>query len=185
MFQDDFYEVISYFFSIFVTWVLSSQDVLNRHEYKFFLDRACVQYEPDDPKFIFLTSKCYEHINETRKFDILRSTRHFGPLAFYLAFEQKIDYLLIDMKERGLLEDANQLIQLSHYIKSNQGTSVPRELPASTFSTPIESPLNTPSSDHSKQQTINSVRKFLKWFDSLRSRVNVVKRRLSSVQQTN
>lgn len=105
--------------------------MLDRHDYEFFLDRACIQYEPDDPKFIFFTTKCYEHINQTQKFDILRSTRHFGPLAFHLAYEGNIDLLLIDMIEKNLLQDASQLIQLYYLIHSKDNKSL--NLPKSDY----------------------------------------------------
>ncbi|KAK3105097.1 hypothetical protein FSP39_017204 [Pinctada imbricata] len=88
------------------------QIMLNNQKHAYVLERACVQYEPDDERYIELTSKVYEHVNRTQQFDLLRSTRHFGPMAFYLTWHDKIDLLLADMLERNLLLDAEDLVKL-------------------------------------------------------------------------
>ena len=49
-----------------------------------------------------VTQRTYEHIAESGRFDDLRSTRHFGPMTFYLTIHRKIDSLLIDMLHRHL-----------------------------------------------------------------------------------
>ncbi|XP_074595289.1 mitochondrial ribosomal protein S22 [Brevipalpus obovatus] len=92
------------------------QKVLDRHDYKFVLDRACIQFEPDDPRYIEITRKTYDHIDETQKYDELRSTRQFGPLAFYLTRVGRIDGLLIDMIKRELINDAAELVQLFYIL---------------------------------------------------------------------
>ncbi|XP_015781600.1 28S ribosomal protein S22, mitochondrial [Tetranychus urticae] len=96
------------------------EPVLNRFDYLFVLDRACIQFEPDDPRYIEIVTKTYDHINANKKFNLLRSTRHFGPMAFHLAFEGKIDALLQDMIKRELLDDAASLIQLYYIINPNE-----------------------------------------------------------------
>jgi len=49
-----------------------------------------------------VTQRTYEHIAEHEKFDDLRSTRHFGPMTFYLAIHRNLDSLLLDMLQRQL-----------------------------------------------------------------------------------
>jgi len=49
-----------------------------------------------------VTQRTYEHVAKSEKFDDLRSTRHFGPMAFYLAIHCKVDLLLVDMLYRRL-----------------------------------------------------------------------------------
>ncbi|XP_071043010.1 small ribosomal subunit protein mS22 isoform X2 [Parasteatoda tepidariorum] len=80
--------------------------------YKFILDSACCQFEPDDPEYHRITTATYEHIRDKKKFDELRSTRHFGPMAFHFAVTKNIDSLLIDMIEHNLISDAFDYIQL-------------------------------------------------------------------------
>lgn len=82
------------------------------NRYLFVLERACLQFEPDEHDYIRVTSTVYEHINQMRQFELLRSTRHFGPMSFYLANNKKIDLLLLDMVDRSLLSDAAGLVRL-------------------------------------------------------------------------
>ena len=70
--------------------------LFDREEYEYVLDRACIQFEPDDPLYIEIVQKTYKHINGEKKFDKLRSTRHFGGLGFYLCWWNEIDNLLMD-----------------------------------------------------------------------------------------
>lgn len=90
--------------------------MLNRKEYEFILDRACVQFEPDDPDYQAVTREVYEHINAERRFDTLRSTRHFGPMVFHLVWTSNIDSLLCEMIETSRIKDAALLIRLYHMI---------------------------------------------------------------------
>lgn len=83
------------------------------NEYEFILDRACVQYEPYEREFHRVTQLVYEHVNESKRFDVLRSTRHFGPMCFYLAWHGRIDDLLVDMIDRDYLQNAVELIMLA------------------------------------------------------------------------
>lgn len=85
---------------------------MDQGNYEFILDRACVQFEPNESEFHAITEKVYTHINETKKFDVLRSTRHFGPMCFFLAWHRLIDDLLIDMIRRDFLQNAAELICL-------------------------------------------------------------------------
>lgn len=81
-------------------------------QYEFVLDRMCLQYEPYEQEFHNISSQVYQHINDAKKFDILRSTRHFGPMCFFLAWHKMIDDLIIDMVQRDFLRNAVELICL-------------------------------------------------------------------------
>lgn len=86
--------------------------LLNNGEYEFLLDKLCLQFEPYEPKFHEITSQIYQHINEQKSFEKLRSTRHFGPMAFFLAWHKLIDELLLDMISNDYLRNGVELICL-------------------------------------------------------------------------
>lgn len=88
--------------------------LLQEEEYEFILDRACTQFEPYEQRFHDITSKVYLHINDNFHFESLRSTRHFGPMAFFLAWHKIIDDLLIDMIRNDYLKNGVQLIVLMY-----------------------------------------------------------------------
>uniref|UniRef100_A0A6M2CT39 Putative 28s ribosomal protein ovary overexpressed n=1 Tax=Rhipicephalus microplus TaxID=6941 RepID=A0A6M2CT39_RHIMP len=92
------------------------QDVLDKQWYRFVLDRACIQFEPDDAEYIRVTHATYDHIDAKRGFHELRSTRHFGPMAFYLAVVGKVDNLLIDLLQREMIDDTGHLLRLFYHI---------------------------------------------------------------------
>lgn len=86
--------------------------LLATDEYEFLLDSLCLQYEPNEKIFHEITAQVYQYINENEKFDALRSTRHFGPMAFFLAWHKLIDNLLLDMIRNDYLSNAVELICL-------------------------------------------------------------------------
>ena len=90
---------------------------MDQGEFEFVLDRACLQFEPDDPEYHRITKEVYSYVNKLRKFDALRSTRHFGPLAFQLAWENNIDTLLLELIESENIEEAGQLVRLYHKLQ--------------------------------------------------------------------
>ncbi|ELU15734.1 hypothetical protein CAPTEDRAFT_156720 [Capitella teleta] len=90
----------------------SLESLLAEGKYCYILDRACVQFEPDDPNYIRVTQRTYESINSSHDFDELRSTRHFGPMAFYFGLNKQLDNLLTDCLQRDLLKDAADLVHL-------------------------------------------------------------------------
>ncbi|KAM8703347.1 hypothetical protein ACLKA7_008035 [Drosophila subpalustris] len=90
------------------------QRCLDEHKYEFVLDRLTVQYEPNELQFHNISAKVFEHLNESKQFDLLRSTRHFGPMAFFYAWHRCIDDLLYDMIRRDYLLNAVELIALSY-----------------------------------------------------------------------
>jgi small subunit ribosomal protein S22 len=63
----------------------------------FVLDRACLQFEPDDHMYQDVTATTYEAVERGQHYSSLRSTRHFGPFAFHLAWNRSIDNLLLDL----------------------------------------------------------------------------------------
>ncbi|XP_046478252.1 small ribosomal subunit protein mS22 [Neodiprion pinetum] len=91
-------------------------DLLEREEYEFILDLACVQFEPNDPEYHRVTETVYSYVNNMKHFNYLRSTRHFGPLAFHLAWKGNIDNLILENIQTSRLDDAVLLIQLYHKI---------------------------------------------------------------------
>lgn len=102
---------------------------MDQGNYEFILDRACVQFEPYESEFHAITEKVYTHINEAKKFDILRSTRHFGPMCFFLAWHRLIDDLLIDMIRRDFLQNAVELICLMQKLSgTNVNDAIVRQL---------------------------------------------------------
>ena len=92
--------------------------VLDEHQYEFVMDRLCLQFEPYEKDFHEISSQLYQHLNEHKRFDDLRSTRHFGPLAFFLAWHKIIDDLLLDMVQRDYLKNGVELIFLMFKLNS-------------------------------------------------------------------
>ncbi|CAF3873524.1 unnamed protein product [Rotaria sordida] len=95
------------------------EKILERGDYEFILDRACTQFEPDDRDYIRVTHRIYEHIDQTNSYDVLRSTRHFGPMAFYFVWFKKIDRFMNDMIRRDLMNDTVSLLQLYAIVHPN------------------------------------------------------------------
>jgi small subunit ribosomal protein S22 len=92
--------------------------LMNEGEYEFVLDKACLQFEPDEQRFHEITSLIYQHINENQSFDKLRSTRHFGPMSFFLAWHKIIDDLVLDMIRNDYLKNAVELICLMYKLNA-------------------------------------------------------------------
>jgi len=74
--------------------------------YEFVLDRACLQFEPDDPLYVGVCETVYNTIDERRHFDYLKSTRHYGPFVFYLARTRRMDNLLFHSLTHDRLVDS-------------------------------------------------------------------------------
>ncbi|KAE8604704.1 hypothetical protein XENTR_v10014799 [Xenopus tropicalis] len=91
--------------------ILFKQD---RHEE--LLNRCLVQFDPDSAEYIRVHHHTYEDVELHGKYDLLRSTRHFGGMAWYLCCRKKIDGLLIDMIQRDMLDDAINLVRLYHML---------------------------------------------------------------------
>ncbi|NXF84634.1 RT22 protein, partial [Eubucco bourcierii] len=80
------------------------------------LNRCIAQFEPDSPDYIRVHHRTYDDIEKHSKYDLLRSTRHFGGMVWYLVNRKQADDLLIDMIQRDLLDDATSLITLYHML---------------------------------------------------------------------
>ncbi|XP_054838364.1 28S ribosomal protein S22, mitochondrial [Eublepharis macularius] len=80
------------------------------------LDHCIVQFEPDSPDYIRVHQRTYEDIDKHAKYDLLRSTRHFGGMVWYLVNRKRTDGLLMDMIQRDLLDDATSLVTLYHML---------------------------------------------------------------------
>ncbi|KAF1461506.1 28S ribosomal protein S22, mitochondrial, partial [Pygoscelis antarcticus] len=86
----------------------------DRHED--ILNMCIAQFEPDSPDYIRVHHRTYDDIEKHAKYDLLRSTRHFGGMVWYLVNRKKTDGLLTDMIHRDLLDDATSLITLYHML---------------------------------------------------------------------
>ncbi|XP_015367501.1 PREDICTED: 28S ribosomal protein S22, mitochondrial [Diuraphis noxia] len=96
--------------------------LLENGDYEFILDRACCQFEPDDKNYHRVVFSTYKHVDESKNYHLLESTRHLGPLLFYLAFNKKPDNFLLYCLETERFDDVMLFIQL--YTKLNQGLEI-------------------------------------------------------------
>ena len=89
------------------------------------LKKACLTFEPNDPEFIRVTHRVYEHINEQKEFDVLYSTRFYGPMVFYLVWYKKLNNLLSRYLNMAKMNECVDLVRLYAIVhedvtKSNQ-----------------------------------------------------------------
>ncbi|XP_055332032.1 28S ribosomal protein S22, mitochondrial-like isoform X2 [Paramacrobiotus metropolitanus] len=98
------------------------RDSLERGMEEYILDRACVQFEPDDPHFIRVCQTVYDYIDEMRNYSLLESTRHMGGFVFHLARERRIDNYLIYLLQNERLDMCPDVIQLCHIVHSHGTT---------------------------------------------------------------
>ncbi|VVC33326.1 Ribosomal protein S22, mitochondrial [Cinara cedri] len=96
--------------------------LLENGDYEFILDRACCQFEPNDQNYHRVVFTTYKHVNKTKKYQVLESTRHLGPLLFYLAFNKMPDNFLMYCLQTERFQDAILFINL--YTKINQGLEI-------------------------------------------------------------
>lgn len=80
----------------------------------------CVQFEPYDQEFHDISSQVFQHINDSKQFDNLRSTSHFGPMSFFLAWHKMIDDLVIEMVKQDFLPNAVEPICLMYNLNGIQ-----------------------------------------------------------------
>ncbi|XP_013180403.1 PREDICTED: 28S ribosomal protein S22, mitochondrial isoform X1 [Papilio xuthus] len=90
--------------------------LLEAEKYEYILDRACIQYEPDELSYQKVTSITYQHVDMKTNYKLLRSTRHFGPLAFYLTWHQSMDNLMLELLQTGVIREAVLLMGLRQAI---------------------------------------------------------------------
>ncbi|CAG6006933.1 small ribosomal subunit protein mS22 [Menidia menidia] len=91
--------------------VVFSQD---RHEDV--LNLCLVQFEPDSSDYIRVHASTYEDLEKHGKYGLLRSTRHFGGMTWYLVNARRVDGLIVDMLKNELLQDAVSLVSLFHMV---------------------------------------------------------------------
>ncbi|OQV24710.1 28S ribosomal protein S22, mitochondrial [Hypsibius exemplaris] len=84
------------------------------------LDRACIQFEPDDPNFIRICHTVYDSINDNRNFSLLESTRHMGGLIFRIVSIGKPENYLIYLLQKDRMDSVVDLLTL-HYIIHPEG----------------------------------------------------------------
>lgn len=89
------------------------KQLMENDEFEFILDAMCIQFEPYERQFHEISALVYEHINEHKKFEALRSTRHFGPMSFFLAWHNAVDNLLLDLIKCDYLDNCVDLIELT------------------------------------------------------------------------
>lgn len=96
------------------------QNILAPEKYEYILDRNFGQFEPDHPIYIRTAEIVYNHINENKNFKALESTRHFGPMVFYLCWNRQIDDLLVHNILSKNLMNAAQTVQLYQIITNDK-----------------------------------------------------------------
>ena len=74
--------------------------------YEYILNRNCVQFEPDHPVYIRTAEAVYEDIAANGHYDVLYSTRHYGPMVFFFAYNKKCDDLIVHYLRRKNLDGA-------------------------------------------------------------------------------
>ncbi|KAK5868265.1 hypothetical protein PBY51_009295 [Eleginops maclovinus] len=90
--------------------------VFSQDRHEDVLDLCLVQFEPDSSDFIRVHTTTYEDLDKHGKYDLLRSTRHFGGMTWYLLNNRRVDGLIVDMLKREQLEDAVSLVSLFHMV---------------------------------------------------------------------
>lgn len=100
--------------------------LLRDKKYIYILDRACSEFEPDDPRYVTAAETVYDHVDRMRDYDELRSTRFFGPMTLYLFYNQRIEGLVSNTRAKGYKEDLDKLVEL--YKICNNTSDVPEGL---------------------------------------------------------
>ncbi|XP_004076007.1 28S ribosomal protein S22, mitochondrial [Oryzias latipes] len=90
--------------------------VFSQDRHQDVLDLCLVQFEPDSADYINVHRATYEDLEKQGKYHLLRSTRHFGGMAWYLVNSRRVDGLIVDMLKRELLDDAVSLVSLFHMV---------------------------------------------------------------------
>ena len=75
-----------------------------------------MRYEPNDAEFNRITHRVYEYINEMKDYEILYSTRFFGPMLFYFAWYKKIERIIAYMLDNSQVSECSEVISLYYII---------------------------------------------------------------------
>ncbi|XP_066508800.1 small ribosomal subunit protein mS22-like isoform X2 [Hoplias malabaricus] len=94
----------------------------NRHEEV--LKHCLVQFEPDSADFKRVHVMAYEDIENNGKYDLLRSTRFFGGLVWYLVCSRRADGLLLEMLQREWFEEAVCLVRLFNLLHPHSDSAL-------------------------------------------------------------
>jgi len=92
------------------------ETLLGPEKYEYILDRNCAQFEPDHPTYIRTAEIVYNHVNENNNFRALETTRHFGPMLFYLCWNKKIDDVLVHKILDKKMDSAVKILKLYQII---------------------------------------------------------------------
>lgn len=106
------------------------RELLARDAFEFVLDAMCIQFEPYERQFHEISGTVYEYIDEHKRFDALRSTRHFGPMAYFLAWHNRTDNLLLDLIQNDYLDNCVDLVELSCRLHNWQAPATADKLTA-------------------------------------------------------
>ncbi|KAF1393719.1 hypothetical protein PFLUV_G00018950 [Perca fluviatilis] len=90
--------------------------VFSQDRHEDVLDLCLVQFEPDSSDYIRVHAATYEDLDKHDKYELLRSTRHFGGMAWYLLSARRVDGLIVDMLKKELFHDAVSLVSLFHMV---------------------------------------------------------------------
>ncbi|XP_029373789.1 small ribosomal subunit protein mS22 [Echeneis naucrates] len=90
--------------------------VFSQDRHEDVLDLCLVQFEPDSLEYIKVHVAIYEDLDKHGKYELLRSTRHFGGMAWYLVNARRVDGLIVDTLKRELFQDAVSLVSLFHMV---------------------------------------------------------------------
>ncbi|XP_040902724.1 28S ribosomal protein S22, mitochondrial [Toxotes jaculatrix] len=90
--------------------------VFSQDRHEDVLNLCLAQFEPDSSEYIRVHAVTYEDVDKHGKYELLRSTRHFGGMAWYLVNARRVDGLIVDMLNRDLLQDAVSLVCLFHMV---------------------------------------------------------------------
>jgi len=106
------------------------KDILGPDRYEYILNRNCVQFEPDHPVYIRTAEAVYEDIAAHGHYDVLYSTRHYGPMVFYLVYNKKCDDLVVHYLRRKNLDGAASVARLFGLIHEDSEVAGKLDMPA-------------------------------------------------------
>lgn len=76
--------------------------MLAKKNFCYILDRACVQFEPDDPIFINTRSAVFDYVLQEGDIKHIYGTRHLGPLALHAILTLRYQPVLYFLMEHSL-----------------------------------------------------------------------------------
>ena len=100
------------------------EECLRQKNYLVVLKKACLRYEPNDPEYLRISHRVFEYINEQRDYDILDSTRFYGPMIFYLAWFNKMDHIIAFLLDETRIEDCTEVINLYQIINEKKNSEI-------------------------------------------------------------